>query len=106
MKPMAAAGRAGGRRALGHAHALALGAGAALLDLAVVLLAGVVLDIYAPTAGASRSARWMVLACALPVVAPMAAAVWLRPRGAAQAEPVWTAAAMVLSPSPCSQAPC
>lgn len=85
-------------RWLGHPRALAIGAGAAAIELAVVLLGGVVVDIYAPAAWRGALGPLFVLAFALPVAAPVAAGVWLRPRGAAQAEPVWTAAAMVLSP--------
>lgn len=85
-------------RWLGHPRPLAPGAGAAAIELAVVLLGGVVVDIYAPAAWRGALGPLLVLAFALPVAAPVAAAVWLRPRGAAQAEPAWTAAAMVLAP--------
>jgi hypothetical protein len=84
-------------RWLGHARPLALGLAAGLLELALVLLEGLVVDLYVP------ALRWLEpplleVAFALPVAAPVAAAVWLRPRGAAQTDPGWTAAAMVLSP--------
>ncbi|TMC03563.1 MAG: hypothetical protein E6J41_26985 [Chloroflexi bacterium] len=64
-------------RWLGHPRPLAPGVAAGLLDLGVLLLA---------------------LAFALPVLAPIAAAVRLRPRGAAGTDGGWTAAAMVLFP--------
>jgi len=67
-------------RWLGHPRPLAPGVAAGLLDLGVLLLAGVVLDLY------------------VPVLAPIAAAVRLRPRGAAGTDGGWTAAAMVLFP--------
>jgi hypothetical protein len=89
-------------RWLGHPQALAIGVGAGVIELAVALLVGLVVDIYAPAAwrgplGPVMVALW-VLAFALPVAAPTAAAVWLRPKGAAQIEPAWTAVAMILSP--------
>jgi hypothetical protein len=84
-------------RWLGHPRPLALGVAAGLLDLALLLLAGVVLDLYVPPLRPASIVLW-VLAFALPVLAPIAAAVWLRPRGAAQTDGGLTAVAMVLFP--------
>ena len=83
-------------RWLRHPRPLALGVAAGLLDLAILLLAGVVLDLYVPPLRPASIVLW-VLAFALPVLAPIAA-VWLRPRGGAQTDGGWTAAAMVLFP--------
>lgn len=84
-------------RWLGHPRALVLGVAAGAIDLAVVLLAGVVADLYVPALRPAIAVLW-ILAFALPVALPVAAAVWLRPRDAAQTDPGWTAAAMILSP--------
>lgn len=89
-------------RWLGRPDALAIGAGAGAVELAVVLLAGLVVDVYAPASWRASLGPVMValslLAFALPVGAPIAAAVWLRPRGATGTEPGWTAVAMVFWP--------
>lgn len=89
-------------RWLGHPRALALGIGAGLIELALILLAGVVIDIYSPPAwrGTLQPVMGVLLAASFvwPVVAPVAGAVWLRPRGAAQTDPGSFAAAMVLAP--------
>jgi len=89
-------------RWLGHARALAIGVGAGAFELAVVLMAGLVLDIFAPAAWREplrpvMGALW-ILTFALPVAAPVAAAIWLRPKVAAQTESGWTVVAMILFP--------
>lgn len=88
---------------LGQPRELAIGAVAGAIDLAVVLVAGLVIDIYAPAAwrgslGPVAAALWL-LAYALPVVAPVVAAAGLRSRGAARAGAGWMVVAMILAPA-------